>query len=97
MHRIKRGGKGAGVVDCFWTAFFIESKERVRCRVELVCIWVYHRRANTVAKFIHLFPDVSQEGVTAPTTLQHDSIGLNFVEKHSHRGCGADRVASYLV
>ena len=53
-----------------------------------------HYFCHVVAKLFDLFSDVFEEGVTGPAAYHHDDIDRYLVQRHGHRGSGAQRVGS---
>ncbi len=56
-----------------------------------------HLRADPAAELLHLFPNISQEGVGGPPSDDHDGVDGDVVEEHRHRGARANGVGADVV
>ena len=56
-----------------------------------------HATGDIVGELIHLFPNVSEEGVGGPAANEHDGEGWDSVQVHLHGGSRADGVGSDVV
>ena len=56
-----------------------------------------HATGDVVCELLHLFPNVSEEGVRVPAGNEHDGEGCDSFQVHRHGGPRADRVGSDSV
>ena len=56
-----------------------------------------HATGDVVSELLHLFPNVSEEGVGGPAANEHDGEGWDSVQVHRHGGSRADVVGSDVV
>ena len=56
-----------------------------------------HVTGDVVGELLHLFPNVSEEGVRGPADNEHASEGWDSVQVNRHGGSLADGVGSDVV
>ena len=56
-----------------------------------------HAAGDVAGELIHLFPNVSEEGVGGPAANGHDGEGWDSVQVHRHDSSQSDGVGSDVV
>jgi hypothetical protein len=93
---IKGGGEWCAVAWSSWI-FVLMVCQAVRHGIKIIRVTWHHCSANSCAEFLYLFSDVSQEGIRAPPSLEHNRKSWDLIEVHSHRSTWSDGVASNFV
>ena len=56
-----------------------------------------HALGDACAELLHLFLDVTEEGVAAPSAYEHDGAHWHVVKAHGHGSSGLHGVGSHFV